>query len=108
MIDGVVEFSGEGDSTPRRVTDDEGHLKHQRVDGDLLKKSSDNDVTLPVDHETQIVTARRESNASNTENGDAFVDEFVTNRQTLERRLPSAVLPLLRYYQYESSESSSR
>ncbi|XP_022749966.1 uncharacterized protein LOC111299181 isoform X5 [Durio zibethinus] len=30
----------------------------------------------------------------------------IANKQAAERRLPNAVLPLLRYYQYESSESS--
>lgn len=107
MVDGTADFSGLGDSTPRRVTGNGDHFEHQRLDGDLhlLKKSVNDDAILPVDHETQIVTAR---SASNAENCDAFVDEFVTNRQAFERRLPSAVLPLLRYYQYESSDSSSR
>ncbi|XP_039071599.1 uncharacterized protein LOC120218778 isoform X2 [Hibiscus syriacus] len=41
-----------------------------------------------------------------TEDCDTDVDEFTTNKQTAERHLPNAVLPFLRYYQYESSESS--
>lgn len=34
--------------------------------------------------------------------------ESMTNNQSVERPLPSSVLPLLRYYQYESSDSSAR
>ncbi|KAK8566774.1 hypothetical protein V6N13_002461 [Hibiscus sabdariffa] len=41
-----------------------------------------------------------------TEECDTDVDDFTTNKQTAERHLPNAVLPFLRYYQYESSESS--
>lgn len=112
MVNDTVEFSQMGDSTHGRVTDDGSHLEHQMLDGDmhLLKKGVDDDVILPVDHEneTQIITARRESRTANTENCDVYVDDFVTNKQALERRFPNAVLPLLRYYQYESSESSSR
>lgn len=33
--------------------------------------------------------------------------ESMTNNQSVERPLPSSVLPLLRYYQYESSDSSA-
>ena len=39
---------------------------------------------------------------------DTYVDDFITKKQMVERRLPNAVLPLLRYQQYESSDSSSR
>ncbi|KAL6990240.1 hypothetical protein U1Q18_051378, partial [Sarracenia purpurea var. burkii] len=39
---------------------------------------------------------------------DTYVDNLVTNKQMMERRFPNAVLPLLRYQPYESSESSSR
>ncbi|KAL6974605.1 hypothetical protein U1Q18_028788 [Sarracenia purpurea var. burkii] len=38
---------------------------------------------------------------------DTYVDNLVTNKQMMERRFPNAVLPLLRYQPYESSESSS-
>lgn len=34
------------------------------------------------------------------------VDSFSTNKRAVD--VPNAVLPLLRYYQYESSESSPR
>lgn len=112
MVNGTEEFSQLGDSTHGRVTDDGSHLEHQLLDGDthLVKKGINSDDILPADHEneTQIVTARRESGTANAENCDVYVDEFVTNKQALERRFPNAVLPLLRHYQYESSESSSR
>ncbi|XP_048334758.2 uncharacterized protein LOC107424124 [Ziziphus jujuba] len=111
MVNGTEEFSQLGDSTHGRVTDDGSHLEHQLLDGDthLVKKGINSDDILPADHknETQIVTARRESGTANAENCDVYVDEFVTNKQALERRFPNAVLPLLRHYQYESSESSS-
>ncbi|KAL4269628.1 hypothetical protein GQ457_HM001880 [Hibiscus cannabinus] len=41
-----------------------------------------------------------------TEECDTDVDDFTANKQMAERHLPNAVLPFLRYYQYESSESS--
>ncbi|XP_057467763.1 uncharacterized protein LOC130757121 [Actinidia eriantha] len=38
---------------------------------------------------------------------DSCADDFVTKKQMAERHLPNAVLPLLRFQQYESSDSSS-
>ncbi|GLT81150.1 hypothetical protein SLA2020_525530 [Shorea laevis] len=97
------------DSKSGRVVDDDGQgLEHQILERDFhSKKSPNHSVVVPVDLEDEMVAVKRESNGANPEDYDVDVDGFTTNKQTAERPLPSAVLPLLRYYQYESSESSS-
>ncbi|KAK9274509.1 hypothetical protein L1049_021758 [Liquidambar formosana] len=97
------------DSTPRRVTDDGNHQVHQIVEGDLSKNGIVDNAVVPIDPETEMPTAKRESGVEiqSSEACDIYVDDFMTNKQNVERRLPNAVCPLLRYHQYESSESSS-
>lgn len=93
------------DSASRRFTDAGSHVKHQLLDGDVysLKKYVNDNVVTAVDMEP--VKTKGESDGTNFE--DCYtVDNFSTNKQAVD--LPNAVLPLLRYYQYESSESSSR
>lgn len=109
MLNGSVEFSQFKDSEPGTVTDNGSHLEFQMVDKDvdLLKRSINENVVL-VEPKTPIVTAKRESGAADSEDCDVYANDIVLNKQAVEKRLPNAVLPLLRYYQYESSESSSR
>ncbi|XP_039024074.1 uncharacterized protein LOC120156878 isoform X1 [Hibiscus syriacus] len=59
-----------------------------------------------VDLETKTFKRKKESSGAFPEDCDTDVDDFTTNKQTAERHLTNAVLPFLRYYQYESSESS--
>ncbi|GMN53017.1 hypothetical protein TIFTF001_022155 [Ficus carica] len=108
MLNGSVEFSQFKDSEPGTVTDNGSRLEFQMVDKDvdLLKRSINENVVL-VEPKTPIVTAKRESGAADGEDCDVYADDIVLNKQAVEKRLPNAVLPLLRYYQYESSESSS-
>ncbi|TYH37474.1 hypothetical protein ES332_D12G043100v1 [Gossypium tomentosum] len=67
---------------------------------------SSGDSKLGVDLETESFKRGKESSGANPEDCDTDVDDFTTNKQAAERHLPNAVLPFLRYYQYESSESS--
>ncbi|KAF8370134.1 hypothetical protein HHK36_005911 [Tetracentron sinense] len=107
MLNGPTEtseISTEG-STPRGIVDDESHLEHQMLEGgfDILKDGISSNV--PVTSEMEILTAKTESGVAMISNAhDICVDEFMMNKQMVER--PDTVLPLLRYHQYESSESS--
>ncbi|XP_031382129.1 uncharacterized protein LOC116196519 isoform X2 [Punica granatum] len=104
-IAGTSELSS-GDSTPRRVTDDERHVDCHQGNSDSPKKGTGDNIAK-VDPEMEILPSEKNNSVANTEGCCFDPDDCVTNKQTVERRLPSAVLPLLRYYQYESSESSS-
>ncbi|XP_022938072.1 uncharacterized protein LOC111444270 [Cucurbita moschata] len=68
----------------QRTMGDENHLDHQ--------------ISRGISEDIDVV---------HKETRDVNVDDFTRNKQATDRRLPNAVLPLLRYYQYESSESSS-
>lgn len=87
-----------------------GAVEHQVLDENIqcLRTGVSNDIGAKLDAEPEVVTAKIESVTVHKENHDIDVDDFTSNKQAIDRRLPNAVLPLLRYYQYESSESSSR
>ncbi|KAE8667085.1 DENN domain-containing protein isoform 2 [Hibiscus syriacus] len=88
-------------------TDDGNSLDHQMLEGDCYSnKVVSRDTVVPIDLETDSFKIKKESTGAYPEDCDTDVDEFATNKQTAERHLPNAVLPFLRYYQYESSESS--
>ncbi|GKV24758.1 hypothetical protein SLEP1_g34329 [Rubroshorea leprosula] len=105
----TIESSGFVYSKPARVAAAYGQrLEHQILEGDFHSEiASNHGIVLPVDMEDEIVEEKKESNDANPDDCDVDVDGFTTNKQTAERPLPIAVLPLFRYYQYESSESSS-
>lgn len=112
MLHGTAEISELSlrESKLERVTDDANHEEHEMLEGDfcLLKKGVNDNIVVPIDLDSEMVSAKRESSTANPEDCDIYVDDCSANKQVVERRLPNAVLPLLRYYQYESSESSSR
>ncbi|KAG7988614.1 hypothetical protein I3843_03G196600 [Carya illinoinensis] len=97
------------ESKLEKVRADGSHKEHQMLDGDfgLLKKGIVDNRVLPIDAYSETVTAKSESSAAHSEDCDMNIDDCLGNKQVVERRFPNAVLPLLRYYQYESSESSS-
>ncbi|CAK7352474.1 unnamed protein product [Dovyalis caffra] len=108
--DGTTEISQSilRDSTPGGFADDKSHVEPQILEKHIQsskKGAADDDDVVPIDSEKEMVSAQGESGRAKFE--DCEVDDFASNKQTQERRLPNAVLPLLRYYQYESSESSS-
>ncbi|XP_071911196.1 uncharacterized protein [Coffea arabica] len=99
------------DSLPGRVTDDSCHLEHQISEGDIFtsKRTGDGSAVAALDPDMEKCHAKAETLVGSqiSEVCDVSVDDFVINKQSVEKRLPNAVLPLLRYQQYESSESSS-
>ncbi|TXG61641.1 hypothetical protein EZV62_013004 [Acer yangbiense] len=84
---------GVDDSTSGRVTDGCTKLENQKVDND--------NVVVPIAIESEMVTIKEESDGANLEDCHISVEDFSTNKQAVDRRLP-----LLRCYQSESSESS--
>lgn len=73
--------------------------------------STSSDTVIPIAPQTEEIPAKRESSIVSipiSEANDTYVGEIMTNKQPVQRRVPNAVLPLLRFQQYESSESSSR
>nr|XP_025645341.1 uncharacterized protein LOC112740857 isoform X3 [Arachis hypogaea] len=73
---------------------------------DTLKYRVNNENSMPVGPETQRKTLKEESIPAHFEDSDVYGDAFVTNKLSEDKRLPNAILPLLRNGQYESSESS--
>lgn len=114
MLNGTVETSQSSlsDSLPGRVTDDGSHLEHQISESNIFisKENGDDTAVIPFDPDMDKPHDKTETPLGSqiSEVCDASVDDFVIDKQPGERRLPNAVLPLLRYQQYESSESSSR
>lgn len=98
--------SSSGDSTPARVTTDENMDCHQGESDCSYKGSGEN--MAKVEPPMEILPSEKVNSAANAEGCVVYADDCMTNKQTVERRIPNAVLPLLHYYQYESSESSSR
>ncbi|XWS26607.1 hypothetical protein CRYUN_Cryun26dG0045300 [Craigia yunnanensis] len=97
---------GSGDSKPGS-SDDGNSLEHQMLERNFdSNKAVNHDNVVPIDLETETFASKKESSGANPEDCDTDVDDITANKQVAERRLPNAVLPLLRYYQYESSESS--
>ncbi|KAA3490042.1 DENN domain-containing 4C [Gossypium australe] len=87
--------------------DDGNGLERQMLESDFeSNKAVNHDTVVPVDLETETFKRGKESGGADPEDCDTDVDDFTTNKQAAERHLPNAVLPFLRYYQYESSESS--
>ncbi|XP_020971301.1 uncharacterized protein LOC107624998 isoform X3 [Arachis ipaensis] len=73
---------------------------------DTLKYRVNNENSMPVGPETHRKTLKEESIPAHFEDSDVYGDAFVTNKLSEDKRLPNAILPLLRNGQYESSESS--
>ncbi|CAL5443447.1 unnamed protein product [Camellia sinensis] len=98
------------DSLSEKVMDDVCHREHQMLKNNhLLKRDMNGSGVVPVDPAIGKLPDKRENGVTNeiSEACDTHVDDFVTNKQLVERCFPNAVLPLLRCQQYESSESST-
>ncbi|KAB1209473.1 DENN domain-containing protein 5A [Morella rubra] len=82
---------------------------HEERNGNfcLLKEGVNHNIVVPIDPDPERLTAKRESTSANSEDSDVNAYDCLATKQVGERRLPNAVLPLMRYCQYESSESSS-
>ena len=101
----VISQSRVGKSTPENIVDD-GQPEHLMVDGELqpYKERINYDDVLLTDPVNDRTTAKEDSGPANSENSDHYGDAFGTNKQSEDKHLPNAILPLLRYCQYESSE----
>ncbi|KAK7291804.1 hypothetical protein RIF29_07241 [Crotalaria pallida] len=96
-----------GNSLPENIVGD-AHQESQTDTGELQsyneKINSEN--VVPTDPETDRAIAKEESSPRISEDGDQYGNAFATKEQLEDRHLPNAILPLLRYSHYESSESS--
>ncbi|KAL2533250.1 DENN (AEX-3) domain-containing protein [Abeliophyllum distichum] len=88
-------------SVSGRVTDDISHLGHESLDGNIYSKKELGSDVVPPHPGTEKLVSRREFIL------DTSVDNNFTNKHSADKRLTNAILPLLRYQQCESSESSS-
>ncbi|KAI7742398.1 hypothetical protein M8C21_018599 [Ambrosia artemisiifolia] len=59
------------------------------------------DCVIPVRPEIEIDSSKKECESPP-------VDDMVSNKHNTQKQIPNAILPLLRYQQYDSSDSSSR
>lgn len=96
-------------STPENIVGDD-HPEHLMVDGELqrYKERINYDSVVPTEPEADRTTSKEESSPTISKECDQYGDAFATNKQSEDRNLANAILPLLRYCQYESSESSCR
>ncbi|KAM7276143.1 hypothetical protein ACFE04_018009 [Oxalis oulophora] len=88
--------------------DDGSNQEHKMIHNELhLSKNGINDnIVVPIGSELELVTTEREISCENTENSNVETDDGHTNKNAAERRLPNGILPLLRYNQCDSSDSS--
>ncbi|KAK7281284.1 hypothetical protein RIF29_09118 [Crotalaria pallida] len=95
-------------SSPDIIQSDDNHTEPKMVNGDLhtFEEKVNEDNVVSIDPVTDRKTAKEESGLKNSEHSDLYVDSCVTNKQSEDKHLPNAILPLLRHCQYESSESS--
>lgn len=113
LLDGTVETCqlSPAVSIPQHVMDDGCHIEHNSLNHNmhLLKEEMYDSAIDPVDPEMEKLPDKREYGDTSeiSEACDTCVDDFVTDKQLVERRFPNAVFPLLRHQQCESSESSS-
>ncbi|KAI8553370.1 hypothetical protein RHMOL_Rhmol05G0010300 [Rhododendron molle] len=113
MLNGTVDTCrlSPGVSIPQEVMDEGCHIEHNSLNHNmhLLKEEMNGSSIDPVDPAMEKLPVEREYGDTSevSEACDSCVNDFVTDKQLVERHLPNAVLPLLRHQQCESSESSS-
>ncbi|KAK7363296.1 hypothetical protein VNO77_05432 [Canavalia gladiata] len=93
-------------STPENIVDGT-QPENVTTDGELqtFKEIINDDNILLTDPVTDRTMAKEESGTTISEESDQYGDGFANNKQP-DRHLPNAILPLLRFCQYESSDSS--
>ncbi|KAF7112787.1 hypothetical protein RHSIM_RhsimUnG0192400 [Rhododendron simsii] len=113
MLNGTVDTCqlSPGVSIPQEVMDEGCHIEHNSLNHNmhLLKEELNGSSIDPVDPAMEKLPVEREYGDTSeiSEACDSCVNDFVTDKQLVERHLPNAILPLLRHQQCESSESSS-
>ncbi|KAJ4845357.1 hypothetical protein Tsubulata_028006 [Turnera subulata] len=104
-----VSESSSRDPTPEGAKDGESDVEHQTAEEhiDSFKQGVIDEASVPAGSEAKMVSTDVESDNAKLEDHDVEVDDCASTKQTGDRRLPNAILPLFRHHQYESSESSS-
>lgn len=114
MLNGTVDACqlSPGVSIPQEVVDEGFHIEHNSLyhNMHLLKEEMNGSTIDSVDPAREKLPVERESGDTSeiSEACDTCVEDVAADKQFVERRMPNAVLPLLRHQQCESSESSSR
>lgn len=108
MLNGTTENVqlNSSSSVTEKATDEHHFLKVDSL-------SLDQDVTdcvIPGRPEIEMDSSNKECVAAESvaDICDSRVDYNVSNKQPSQKHIPNAILPLLRYQQYDSSDSSSR
>ncbi|CAI9780343.1 unnamed protein product [Fraxinus pennsylvanica] len=103
MLNGMVGASllSTTGSISERVTDDISHLGHESLDIDIYSKIDLNSDVVPLHPGKEKLVSSREFAV------DTSADHNFTNKESADKCLTNAVLPLLQCQQCESSESSS-
>ncbi|XP_025887770.1 uncharacterized protein [Solanum lycopersicum] len=107
VLNGTVESPqpSTADSVISGTVGDKSQLEFRVAEGDVLpKKDGGDDKACMVDNDIDF--ANKEF-ISGRQVSEAFDNSTDDNKQLVEKGVPNAVLPLLRYHQCESSESSS-
>lgn len=86
------------------MTNDISQLELQNLDRDSYLKKELHVSSVPSGPEIEQLASWDEHVAA----VDPSITDNLSAKQLSERRLPNAVIPFLRYQQWESSESSSR
>ncbi|KVI12201.1 uncharacterized protein LOC112507017 isoform X2 [Cynara cardunculus var. scolymus] len=104
----TVQLSGRNSTTETATGDRRADEEYQSLMVDSL--SSDKGASdVPADPSIITDSSKQESIAAEPISNycDSPVYDMVGNNQPTQRHIPNAILPLLRYQQYDSSESSS-
>lgn len=96
--------SSSSDSITGSMMNDISQFELQNLDQDSYPKKEPNSSVVPLDPEIEKLASLEEHVVA----VDSSITDNLNANQFTERRLPNAVLPLLRYQQCESSESSPR
>ncbi|XP_024979404.1 uncharacterized protein LOC112516547 isoform X1 [Cynara cardunculus var. scolymus] len=95
-------------SINERVIEDRSNENHHVLKVDSLPLDKGVNDVIPVRPEMGMDSSKKESVAAEMFNtSDSPVGDMVFNKQPTPKHIPNAILPLLRYQQYDSSDSSS-
>ncbi|XP_060190142.1 uncharacterized protein LOC132619210 isoform X3 [Lycium barbarum] len=107
VLNGIVESPQPitADSVISGTVDDKSQLEYRVAEGDVLsKKDGTDNKACTADNDIDFANKESILGRQVPEASDNSTDD---NKQLVEKGVPNAVLPLLRYHQCESSESSS-
>ncbi|KAL8208460.1 hypothetical protein R6Q57_007872 [Mikania cordata] len=100
-----ISLENEAEGTLNGTTETVRLIKH-----DSITKTTPYDQSLMVDHTTTTDLSNKQGSVAEEPISEIFdgpVYDIVDNNQPTQMHIPNAILPLLRYQHYDSSESSS-